>query len=239
MPALLNYTLAERIATLAMDDGKANVMSVAMLQALSDALDQAQADNAAVVIIGRTGMFSGGFDLAVFKRDPAELLRMLEAGARLTQRLLSFPLPVVAACSGHAIAMGAFLLLSTDVRIGVDAGARIQVNEVQIGLTLPRFAIEVCRQRLAPAHLNLAALTAEPYAPREALSAGFLDEIVPAPALADAARARAARLLTLHGESYAATKLRLRAAVLDALAQAIRDDLADWSARFAGRAGTP
>src|SRR5215212_5979254 len=109
-----------------MDDGKANVMSLPMLQALNGALDRAQADSATVVLTGRSGMFSGGFDLAVFKTDPQALLAMLEAGARMAERVLSFPLPVVAACTGHAIAMGAFLLLSADVRIGVDVGARIQ-----------------------------------------------------------------------------------------------------------------
>ena len=229
---LVGYELADGIATLAMDDGKANAMSVAMLQALNDALDRAQADQAAVLLAGRAGMFSGGFDLAVFKRDPDELFRMLEAGARLTERLLSYPRPVVAVCTGHAIAMGAFLLLSTDLRIGVDQGARIQVNEVQIGLTLPHFAIEVCRQRLAPAQLHLATVTAEPYSPQQAVVAGFLDELAPAQALAAVARDRATHLLKLDTHAFTATKLRLRADTLAALRKAIDADLADWGARF-------
>ena len=229
MDELVKYELSDGIATLTMDDGKANVMSVRMLGAINTALDRALADKATVVLTGRPGMFSGGFDLAVFKGAPAETFRMLEAGARLAERLLAFPQPVVAACSGHAIAMGVFVLLSTDVRVGVDQGARIQINEVQIGLTLPRFAIEVSRQRLSPAHLNLATLTAEPYTPAQALAAGFFDEIVPAQALAAAARARATRLLKLHAESFAATKQRLRRPVLDAMREAIRDDLADWT----------
>ena len=128
--------------------------------------------------------------------------------------------------------MGAFLLLSADVRIGVDAGARIQVNEVQIGLTLPRFAIEVCRQRLTPAQLNIAAVTARPYTPAEALDAGFLDEIVPAEALAAGAAAHAKRLTTLHAGAFAATKARLREPMLDRLRTAIRDDIVDWTERF-------
>jgi len=177
-------------------------------------------------------MFSGGFDLAVFKRGPDELYRMLEAGARLTERLLSFPKPVVAACSGHAVAMGLFLLQCADVRIGVDSGARLQANEVQIGLTLPHFAIEVCRQRLAPAHLNLVAATAAPYTPEQALAAGMLDELVPAASLAAVARQRTAQLLTLNAEAFTATKLRLRAQALTALRAAIDADLADWSQRF-------
>ena len=228
----VSYEFSDGIATLTMDDGKANAMSVAMLRALNDALDRAQADGAAVLLTGRAGMFSGGFDLAVFKRGPDELYRMLEAGARITERLLSYPKPVVAACSGHAVAMGLFLLLSTDVRIGVDSGARLQANEVQIGLTLPHFAIEVCRQRLTPAHLNLVAATAAPYTPEQALAAGLLDELVPAASLAAVARERTAKLLTLNPEAFTATKLRLRAESLTALRTAIDADLADWSQRF-------
>ena len=233
--ALVSYTLADGLATLAMDDGKANVMSLHMLQAIGAALDRAEAEAGAVLLIGRPGMFSGGFDLAVFKGEPEAQFRMLEAGARMTERLLSFPRPVVAACTGHAIAMGAFLLLSADVRIGVDQGARLQINEVQIGLTLPHFAIEIARQRLAPAHFNVAAVTAEPYTPQQAVAAGFLDEVVPADTLTAAARERALRLIKLHAGAFTATKARLRGPTLAALRAAIESDVADWAARFRSR----
>ena len=232
MDAPLRYTLDEGLATIVMDDGKANVMSLAMLQALGAALDRAQAEAGAVLIVGRPGMFSGGFDLAVFKGEAEAQFLMLEAGAKMAERLLSFPRPVVAACTGHAIAMGAFILLCADVRIGVDQGARIQINEVQIGLTLPHFAIEVARQRLAPAHFNRAAVTAEPYAPQQAVVAGFLDEVVPADTLGAVARERALRLLKLHADAFTATKARLRGPTLAALRAAIEADVAEWAIRF-------
>lgn len=237
MTSLVTCEFADGIATLVMDDGKANAMSVAMLQALNDALDRAEADNAVVILQGRAGMFSGGFDLAVFKRDPAELLRMLEAGARLSRRLLAFPRPVLAVCTGHAVAMGAFLLLSADLRVGVDSGARVQVNEVQIGLTLPHFAIELCRARLSPGHAGLAAITAAPYTPAQAVVAGFLDEAVPADNLPAAARTHAARLLALNAEAFTATKLRMHGPTLARLDAAIGDDVAGWAERFAAGRG--
>ena len=232
MNELVGYQFSEGIATVTMDDGKANAMSVHMLQAINGALDRAERDNAVVMLTGRPGMFSGGFDLAAFQREPDEIMRMLEAGALLTQRLLSFPRPVLAVCTGHAVAMGAFVLLSADMRVGVDQGARIQIIEVQIGMTLPRFAIEVVRQRLAPAHAHLGAVTAEPYTPQQALVAGFLDAVAPADSLLAMARERAARLVKLHPESFAATKLRLRQPALASLRDAIRDDQAEWAASF-------
>lgn len=234
--AIVTSEISDGIATITMDDGKANAMSLRMMQEVNAALDRAQADKAVVVLTGRARMFSGGFDLSVFSRGQEELFQMLEAGALLTERLLSFPRPVVAACTGHAVAMGAFLLLSADVRIGVDQGARIHVNEVQIGLTVPRFAIEVCRQRLSPAHLSHAVVTAEPYSPQQAVSAGFFDDIVPAESIAAAARGRAEGLLKLNAEAFTATKLRLRRNTLEALREAIREDIAEWTAGIRDRA---
>jgi enoyl-CoA hydratase len=227
----LTIARTDGVTTLTMDDGKANVMSVRMLQALHSAFEQAQGD--IVVIVGRPGLFSGGFDLAVFQRDPRELVTMLSEGARLTERVLSHPRPVLAVCTGHAIAMGAFLLLSADWRLGVDDASRvIQANEVQNAMTLPRFAIEVCRQRLTPAALVRTALLSEPHAPHQALRAGFLDEIAAPDQLMQAAHARIERLRKLDTQAFTATQQRLRAPLLSTLHQAIEQDIAEWRSRF-------
>ena len=229
---LVKYECNGAISTITLDDGKANVMSVPMLEQLNRALDRAQADRSVVLLAGRQGMFSAGFDLGVFKQGKAPSLAMLTAGAQTAERLLSFPAPVVAACGGHAIAMGVFLLLATDVRIGVAGGqSRICVNEVQIGMTVPRFAIEVCRQRLAPAHFNRAILTAEPYNPQQAVEAGFLDYLVPAAELLSAAHEKAVALSKLDRKAHAATKRRTRESTLAALRRAIEADIEEWNTR--------
>jgi enoyl-CoA hydratase len=230
------YQLNEKVATITIDDGKVNALSLTMLQSINAGLDQAQADKAAVVIAGRSGMFSAGFDLSVFKSDPSALFLMLEAGAKLTHRLLSFPTPVVAACTGHAVAMGAFLLLSTDIRIGPSEGARVHINEVQIGMTLPHFAIEISRQRLTAQHFNIATISAEPFNPQQALAAGFFDELATNQTVVEVAQARAARLAKLDMPAFHATKLRARKTTLDALAVAIQMDVADWKNRFVSKA---
>ena len=235
MDTPVSYHVEDGIATLRMDDGKANVMGLPMQQALNEALDRAQAEQAVVVLAGRPGMFSGGFDLAVFQGPPEPQRRMLEGGARLAARLLAHPQPVLAQCTGHAIAMGAFVLLSSDLRIGADEGYRIQLIEVQIGMTRPRFAVEVSRQRLAPAHLALAGVTAQPYGPAEARAAGVLDETVPAAALEVATREQARRLRALHPGAFRATKERLRHDTLQALHRAIEADVAEWRQRIGGQ----
>jgi enoyl-CoA hydratase len=233
MSPLVMYQLQDSIATITMDDGKANVMSVQMLGELNAALDRAEADKSVVMLTGRSSVFSAGFDLGAFKQGKAPLFDMLKAGAETAERLLSFPAPVVVACGGHAIAMGAFLILAADVRVGIlDGRSKICVNEVEIGLTVPRFAIEICRQRLAPAYFNRAVITAEPFDPRQAVEAGFLDFLVPAPELLSAARDKASALSRLVRDAYVATKSRARDGVLQALRRAVEADVAEWKTRI-------
>jgi enoyl-CoA hydratase len=233
MAELVQYDSDGAVSTIAMDDGKANVLSPRMLKELNVALDRAEAEKSVVLLTGRAGMFSGGFDLAVFKGAGAEQLEMLLGGARTALRLLTFPAPVIAACDGHAIAMGAFLILSADVRIGISAGPfQICLKEVEIGMTLPRFAIEVCRQRLAPAHFNRATITAKPYTPEEAREAGFLDQLAPAASFMDAAREQAVIASKLDRAAFVASKLRVHQAALDALRNAIAADEQEWRARL-------
>jgi enoyl-CoA hydratase len=111
-----------------------------------------------------------------------------------------------------------FLLLSGDYRVGV-AGAshKITANEVAIGMTLPHSAIEICRQRLNPAHFNRAVILAEIFSPDAAVGAGFLDTVVPAADMPAAARAAAELLATLDPGAHTATKLRARHATLSNL----------------------
>jgi enoyl-CoA hydratase len=220
------YELDGRIATITVDDGKVNALSVATLEATHAALDSAERDGAVVVLTGREVFFSAGFDLKVFAGPPEQIVEMVTLGATLAERLLSFPTPVVIACSGHAVAAGCFPLLAADFRIGVDGPFRIGLNEVQIGITVPWFAIELARHRLHPAHFDRAVVTAHMYGPDEAVGAGFLDQVVPAAELATAGRDAATALAALNLPAYAATKLRARARALEAVRSAIEVALA-------------
>jgi enoyl-CoA hydratase len=231
--ALVSYQLKDGIATIAMDDGKANALSPAMLGEINGALDRADADKAAVVLTGRAGTFSAGFDLKVMSAGGAEAHKMLIMGFTLGERLLSFPHPVVIAVGGHAIAMGVFLLLSADHRIGVDGQYKVGANEVAIGLTMPHFGVETCRQRLAPAYFHRSVINAEIYTPAEAVTAGFMDRLVPEAQLMGEALAAATRLAKLPRATHRDTKLRAREQALKAIRAAIEKDDADFARMFA------
>jgi enoyl-CoA hydratase len=235
MAELVTYQLEKSVATITLDDGKANALSPVMLTAINAALDRALADKAVVIVTGRSGIFSGGFDLKVMGRGGDEAYGMLMAGFRLAERMLAFPRPIIVACNGHALAMGVFVLLAADYRIGVDGAYKIGANEVAIGMTMPRSAIEVCRQRLTPAHFNRAMNQAEIWKPADAVGAGFLDEAVPEEELMPAAHRAAARMLALNLPAHTATKLRVREGTLKALRAAIDAD--DAEARVGFRVG--
>ena len=221
---MIGYRLDGRIATITMDDGKVNALSPGMLGRLDAALDRAESDKAVVLLTGREGVFSAGFDLSTLRAGGPEAIAMVRTGFELAARLLSFPAPVIVACTGHAVAMGVFLLLSGDARVGAAGPYRLVANEVAIGLTLPYAAIEILRQRLSPAHFTRAALLAEPYTPETAVGAGFLDQVVPPDELLDAARGIAEAATMLDSDAHAATKLRARQHTLDAIRAAIDAD---------------
>jgi enoyl-CoA hydratase len=233
MDSLVTYQLHDSVAAITMDDGKVNVLSLAMLAELDAALDRAAADRAVVILTGREGVFSAGFDLPVLRAGGTEAADLLRAGFDLAARLLAFSTPVLVACPGHAVAMGAFLVLSGDYRIGASGPYRITANEVAIGITVPHAAVEICRQRLTPAGFNRAVVIADVFSPEDAVTAGFLDRAVPAAELAEAAAAAAEELGKLDLDAHAATKLRARRLAGTALREAIDADDAAYRAQLA------
>jgi enoyl-CoA hydratase len=224
MDGAVTYTLDDSVATIAMDDGKVNALSPGMLAQLDAAFDRAREDGAGVILTGRRETFSAGFDLKVLRAGGVEAVEMILAGFRLAAKILQFPMPVVIACTGHAVAMGSFLLLSGDHRVGSAGDYRIVANEVAIGLTMPHAAVEICRQRLTPAAFNRAVILAEPFTPEHAVEAGFLDEIVSMEELLPTARSAAARFGQLNRDAHAASKRRARAPALEAIAAGIDAD---------------
>jgi enoyl-CoA hydratase len=225
---LVRYELNDSVATVTMDDGKVNVLSLPMLNEINRALDLALEDQAVVVLTGREGVFSAGFDLPVLRTGGPDAFKMLRAGFDLAERVLSFPRPVVIGCTGHAVAMGVFLLLSGDFRVGAAGPFKITANEVAIGLTMPRAAVEICRQRLAPVHFHRAAVLAEPFSPESAVEAGLVDRLVDASQLGDVVHRVAVELTALDMDAHQATKLRARGPALDAIHAAMEADSAAY-----------
>lgn len=223
MSERVSYRKDDAVAVITMDDGKVNALGPAMQADISAALDQAESDKAgAVVLTGNDRVFSGGFDLKVFRSgDVQASIDMLKGGFELSYRLLSFPVPVVAACTGPAIAMGAFLACSVDHRIAAPAYT-FQANEVAIGMVLPYAALEVLKLRLTRSAYQQAVGLAKPFFGESALRAGWIDEIdMPEMVLERAVEAAKEFAATLNPGAHRASKMRARQETLDAMRHAI------------------
>jgi len=174
----LTYEKLDEISIIRMDDGKANAMGSEMIAEVNEALDRAEEESRAVLITGRPGLLSGGFDLNVIRSgDAASIQSMINVGTKLLMRIYGFPKPIVMATGGHGVALGGFLLLAADYRLGVVGDYKIGLNEVAIGMTLPPFALMLAKSRIANQYLTNAAITANMYDPEGAVQAGFLDEV--------------------------------------------------------------
>src|SRR5579871_4528286 len=223
----ISYVERDGVASILLDDGKVNVMSIDMLSDIAAGLDRAERDAAMVVLrSARQGIFSAGFDLKIFATgDVGKSLDMVKAGAELALRLMSFPLPTIGVMEGHAFPMGTFLLLACDIRIGARGPHRMGLNEVAIGISPPGFAIELARSRLHPSWLSRTVTTGEMYEPDDALVAGLLDRVVPPAAIEAELGKIVAGLRAIHKPSHAIAKKRLRQPAMEAMRAAIDREL--------------
>ncbi|NQD94217.1 crotonase/enoyl-CoA hydratase family protein [Pseudomonas sp. CrR25] len=224
MSDLISYQLDDGIATLTLSNGKVNAISPDVIAAFNAALDRAEQDKAIVVITGQPGILSGGYDLKVMTSGPQHAVNLVAAGSTLARRMLAHPFPIIIACSGHAVAKGAFILLSADYRIGVEGPFSIGLNEVQIGMTMHHVGIELARDRLRKSAFHRSVINGEMFDPQGAVDAGFLDRVVPAEQLLTTAQAVAQQMKKINMTAHKNTKLKVRQALLETLDQAIERD---------------
>lgn len=229
MNNLLNTEMHGDVAVVRFDDGKANVLSLAASQELLGQLDVLEDETKAVVLVGREGFFSAGFDLKVMQGGDADATReMIASGVDLFLRLYTYGLPVVAACTGHALAAGAIVLMCSDVRIGADGSCKIGLNEVAAGMPVPAFLAEIASDRLSRRHYSHATMLARMYSPSEAVDAGFLDEVAgDGEAAVEAAVAQAAAFAdTLHQKSFRITRKIVRGGAAERIKESLSEDIA-------------
>lgn len=223
---MLTTSHADGVTTITLDDGKANAMSLEMLTAIGGALDEAEQAGEVVLLVGREGKFSAGYDLGTFLKGVEPLYGMLRAGAELSYRMVNFPTPIVAACTGHAIAMGGFLLLSSDYRVGAEGPFKLGANEVRINMAVPHWTIELFRDRVPATFRTRMLLTGELFGPTTAVQAGYLDEVVAVDQVIDRARTVAVELAsTVSMAKHKDTKDLLRADLLARMRSAIDTEI--------------
>jgi enoyl-CoA hydratase len=217
------------VVVIELDDGKANAITLDVLAGIDDGLAKARKSGAsAVLLTGRPGRFSAGFDLSVMTSGEDQMRELVTGGAELLMQMFTYPMPVICACTGHALAMGSLLLLAADVRIGAAGDFKVGLNEVAIGMGLPVFAVELARYRLTPPGFN-AALLGEVFGPEDAAAAGYLDRVVPAEEVIEAASATARRLGELRTGAVAHSKQHARSAIAAMILSTLQADMSSLS----------
>ncbi len=212
LPAV-HYGTEDGVAVVTLDDGKANALSLAVVAALDEAVTRAEEEADALLLVGRPGCFSAGFDLATMRAGDEEREALIERGVALFRRLFLLELPVVAACTGHALAAGAVLLLVADKRLGAEGPFKLGLNEVAIGFSLTAATLTLARYRMPPSAFD-AVLLGEVCGPAEAVRRGFLDVTLPPEQVVDEASALAHELASLDRTALGQTKRRARLPVV-------------------------
>ncbi|MCE2531943.1 MAG: crotonase/enoyl-CoA hydratase family protein [Acidimicrobiia bacterium] len=194
------------VALVSIDDGKVNALTPDLLDSLFGLLDAAEANAGAVVLAGRPGVFCAGLDLNVMRGGGPAVKDLLRKGGEIFLRLAEFPRPIVAACTGHALAAGAVVLLCCDIRICAAGTYKVGLNEVAIGLPLPPIVVALARARLSPRHFTRACNTAQVYSPAEAVEVGFLDQADSTDATGEALRVATELAEGLNADAFATTR---------------------------------
>ncbi len=211
MTDYLTTTITDGIAHIKLDDGKANALGFEMQEALQTALDQAEKDAEALLISGREGVLSAGFNLKVMQNGTREdVIRMVNGGGEFLQRLFIFPKPVIIAATGHAMAAGALLLLAADYVIAGKGDFKIGLNETAIGMVLPQYGLELASYRLTRNAYDAAVVGAQLYDPEGAEQAGYVHEVADLNTIHEAALARAQHYQQLDAKAYKGNKIKSR-----------------------------
>lgn len=211
------------ISIIKLDDGKANAFSFEMLTQVNALLAQVPKDSGALVITGRDGLFSGGFDLKTLATgDMEKITTMVQLGYRLLLELYSFDRPIIAAVSGHAIALGLFVTCSADYRIAIDGQYVCQANEVRNNMDIPPQIMEILKARVNKNYFYPAVFHSDTYSVQDSIAVGYIDEVVSAEKFMDRVMEKANELASLPHPFYANTKQSAQEDVREKIAEAIK-----------------
>lgn len=218
MSEFTKVEIEDGIATITLDDGKANALGFTMIEHINKALDEAEAAADVIVMTGRDGVMTAGFDLKVMRNEPDRVMDLVTQGGQMLVRIFASPKPVLLASTGHGIAAGALLMLSGDYRISMAGDFKYGLNESAIGMVLPPYGMDLARFKLNQKFLDMAVVGADLYGPEMASQIGYTDEVATADKFAARVREKAEYFKTLDAKAYAGNKRHIRQALADKMA---------------------
>lgn len=207
----------------------ANALDPGLVAALVAAVGAAPGEGArALVLSAGPKLYSGGLDVpALVALDRAAMGRFLGDFLALLRAIATSPIPIVAAITGHAPAGGAVLAIHCDYRVMAEGDFRIGLNEVAVGLPLPRVIHSTLVRLIGPAAAEKLAVAGALVPAAEALRLGLVDELVAPEAVVERAVGKARELLALPARAMAATRQMARQDLAESFA---REERATWEA---------
>lgn len=223
MSDLLTYSVENDVATIQLDDGKANAFSNAMFDAVNAAMDQAETDAKIIVLRGKDGIFSAGYNLKELMLGGETAVNLVRRGSEFAVRMMETPKPIICAGDGHIVALGAFIFLAADYRIGNNGAFQVGLPETAKGLPMHNFGRELAMPRLNRRYFSRAFINGEMFTPDQAVDVGYLDEAVDD---VDASIDKAVAFFKgVSLPAFAINKPRGHQTLMPVLKQAIEDDM--------------
>jgi enoyl-CoA hydratase/carnithine racemase len=201
------------VRELRLDRPPANAISPELMAALHQAVTAAPGEGArALVLSGTPGMFSAGLDVPhLLTLDRPAIAQAWRDFYALLHALAASPIPIAAAITGHAPAGGTVLALFCDFRVMAEGEWKAGLNEVRVGLQLPPLIHAALKRQVGARQAERLAVTGILLTPAEAVSAGLVDERVPAERVVERAVEWCQALLALAPEALARTRREARA----------------------------
>jgi enoyl-CoA hydratase/carnithine racemase len=198
--------------------GKVNAINEAVIAEMSGIVKEAADDpkTKAVVLTGQGKFFSFGWDVPeLYGYSKQDFIGFLRSFCRLCSDLFLFPKPLVGAMNGHAMAGGYILALTCDHRMMADTAAKISLNEVTFGSTIPISTVEMLRFAAGNRVTELVLLEGRMFNPAEALGLGLVDQVVAESRLLEEAHRKAADMAVYFGAAFTSLKRMIRRPVAE------------------------
>ena len=218
---MVKTEINDGIAFLTLNDGKVNALTLDLMNAFTNGLEEIHISEAkAVIVTGTCNSFSAGIDLVKMLKEGDEYRS--DFGDTLNQflrHIITFEKPVIAAVNGHAVAGGCILTAACDYRIMADTNIKIGVTELKVGVPFPSVPMEVLRHVVHQGFLSEVAYLGKLYSPQEGMERGLVNEVVPPDELMDRALEVANELGNAPLEAFRLVKASINLPVMDRIAR--------------------
>lgn len=219
----------EEYSILSFDRGKSNPMNLQMFEEMIAVLKELKSDSSVkgVIITGKENFFSSGLDLPeIMSYDKVKTRLFWESFMDMIIELVSFPKPLISAITGHAPAGGCIVAVACDYRIMAGGNYKIGLNEIPVGITVPRHIFELYAFWVGRHRAYQFLMEGRLMNPQQASDAGLIDMVVPAEQVLETAERKMAQYLKFDQNTWSKTKLNLRRDLIATVTN-YEDDLLD------------